>query len=428
MTKKACEWIELDAQNYQLTVKQYMEDPEKRRELQEKDSEVRMALEAKEVTQTQDDIIKASKFKFKRDMEMFRKLQTLKFTSSPQATSEIQAIEMSKTSDALEEEFGFNLQHLAHASKHFNLEDNEELKSFRRLVIAQKESEEKAEFDRAQPPAEVIELLVAEGKVLGEPQYKQDGTMTFDYFLETNKIITKYVIKQTAEGLAEHAVKRRAAIKANNEEEFQKLVLNTANWEQLTQTLIQANLYQALKVPKQVFEKSQQVYLMEPQKRTVFEEELQSLRESMRTRQPQELTREQCLDAVKRLEAAKFEAQKKMYEFVRSQRVAPQMINAVIKVEKLKADDHFFNETGIEEEDVEPSIKRLSLEEEEEFKAIIEEFKQKSEAFLESKKDETAAYMKKAQAAAMMMEAKRKAAAEQAASQAAAGEEEKKAE
>ena len=52
MTKKACEWIELDAQNYQLTVKQYMEDPEKRKSLQEKDSEVRMALEAKEVTQT----------------------------------------------------------------------------------------------------------------------------------------------------------------------------------------------------------------------------------------------------------------------------------------------------------------------------------------------------------------------------------------
>lgn len=50
MTKKACEWIELEAQNYQLTVKQYMEDPEKRQELQQKDSEVRMALEAKDVT------------------------------------------------------------------------------------------------------------------------------------------------------------------------------------------------------------------------------------------------------------------------------------------------------------------------------------------------------------------------------------------
>ena len=61
-----------------------------------------------------------------------------------------------------------------------------------------------------------------------------------------------------------------------------------------------------------------------------------------------------------------------------------------------EADDHFFNETGIEEEDVEPSIKRLNLENDEEFKAIIEEFKKKSEDFLASRKDETAAFMQKA--------------------------------
>jgi len=99
---------------------------------------------------------------------------------------------------------------------------------------------------------------------------------------------------------------------------------------------------------------------------------------------------------VRKLEAAKFEAQKKMYEFVRSQRVAPQMINAVIKVEKLKADDKFFIDTGIEEEDVEPSVKRLDMEDDEEFKAIIEEFKKQSDEFLANKKDETAAMMQKA--------------------------------
>ena len=153
-------------------------------------------------------------------MEMFRKLQTLKFTSSPQATAEIQAIEMSKTSDALVVEFGFDLAHLSKATKHYNLEANEELKSFRRLVIAQKESEEKAEFDRAQPSAETVAALNEEGKALGEPQYKQDGTMTFQYFLETSKIVVKYATKETEAGLAEHAIKRRAAIAAGNEEEF----------------------------------------------------------------------------------------------------------------------------------------------------------------------------------------------------------------
>ena len=85
------------------------------------------------------------------------------------------------------------------------------------------------------------------------------------------------------------------------------------------------------------------------------------------------------------------------------------MINAVIKVEKLKADDHFFNETGIEEEDVEPSVKRLNLEEDEEFKAIIEDYKKQSDDFLASKKDETAQMMQKARAAQMAMEQRAKA-------------------
>lgn len=410
ITKKACEWIELDISNYNLSVKTYMEDKEQKIKIHQRDGEVRKTLEGKEVTHTEEDIIKASKFKFRRDMDMFRKLQSLKFTTSPQAQNEIQAIEMSKTSDALMEEYGFDLTQLTYASQHFNLDQNEEIKSFRKIVIAQKESEEKAEFDKASPPKEVIDALVEEGRVLGEPQYKSDGTMTFDYFLNTSKIVIKYTINQTKAGLEAHQVERRKAIASGDEEKFQSLILKTANWEQLTNTLIQANLYQSLKVPKQVFEKSAQVYLMEPSKRTIYEEEIQALKDSLRTREPKELSREDVIKSVKLLEAAKFEAQKKMYEFVRTQKVAPQMINAVIKVEKLKADDKFFNETGIEEEDVEPNIKRMDLEKDDEFKAIIEQYKKESEEFLASKKDETAEILKKVEAAKKAMAAQRAAA------------------
>jgi len=52
-------------------------------------------------------------------------------------------IEQSKTSDAIFEEFGFDLTHLTKAYKHFNLKENQELQSFQRLVQAQRESEEK---------------------------------------------------------------------------------------------------------------------------------------------------------------------------------------------------------------------------------------------------------------------------------------------
>ena len=86
-----------------------------------------------------------------------------------------------------------------------------------------------------------------------------------------------------------------------------------------------------------------------------------------------------------------YEAKKKKQNDFKDQRQ-----REINEVEKLKADDKFFIDTGIEEEDVEPSVKRLGLEEDEEFKAIIEKYKKQSEDFLASKKDETAAMMQKA--------------------------------
>lgn len=124
------------------------------------------------------------------------------------------------------------------ASSHFKLQDNEEVKSFTKIVQAQKASEEKAAYDRAMPPQEVMAKMIEEAKGLGTPEKKADGTLTFNFFLETSKIVTRYTLQQTKTGLEEHAVSRRQAIKDNNEQRFQELILETSNWEQLTHTLI----------------------------------------------------------------------------------------------------------------------------------------------------------------------------------------------
>jgi hypothetical protein len=74
------------------------------------------------------------------------------------------------------------------------------------------------------------------------------------------------------------------------------------------------------------------------------------------------------------------------------------MINALIKVEKLRADDEFFNITGIEEEDVEPSIKRLNIEKDPEYVTMVEEWSKKSNAFLDEKRKESEDIMEKVKA------------------------------
>ena len=83
------------------------------------------------------------------------------------------------------------------------------------------------------------------------------------------------------------------------------------------------------------------------------------------------------------------------------------MINALIKVEKLKADDQFFNETGSEEEDVEPNIKKLGLEKDPEYLALIENYAKQSAAFLDERKAETQAFMEKVKAMQAEQDAKK---------------------
>lgn len=73
--------------------------------------------------------------------------------------------------------------------------------------------------------------LLADGTALGKPEYKSDGTMTFDFFLESSKLVIKYTYNFTKEGLQKHSDERRAAVKAKNIEQCQKLILETANWE-----------------------------------------------------------------------------------------------------------------------------------------------------------------------------------------------------
>jgi len=84
-----------------------------------------------------------------------------------------------------------------------------------------------------------------------------------------------------------------------------------------------------------------------------------------------------------------------MYNLVRSQRMHPGLINSVIKTEELKAGDDFYNETGFEEADVEPSIRRLGLVEDEEIKKIVTDFETQSTEFLDTKKKETEDIVKK---------------------------------
>jgi len=78
-----------------------------------------------------------------------------------------------------------------------------------------------------------------------------------------------------------------------------------------------------------------------------------------------------------------------MYMIVRQQKMPSEMINSIIIFEKENADDQFNFDTGREEEDVEYNVKRLKMEEDEDYKKMTSDMEAKSKAFLEDRQKES---------------------------------------
>lgn len=57
-----------------------------------------------------------------------------------------------------------------------------------------------------------------DAKALGEAQIKKDGTMTFDYFLQTSILVNKHTNTMIKDGQAEGIIKRRELLRDEQNE------------------------------------------------------------------------------------------------------------------------------------------------------------------------------------------------------------------
>lgn len=99
--------------------------------------EVRSEVDKLELTQSKEVFLNAFKLKLSREFDMAKKLTAIQSVSSQEQMQLIQTVETAKTSDAILDKFDFDLTHLMHGIKHFELEQCEEMKKFAQLIQMQ---------------------------------------------------------------------------------------------------------------------------------------------------------------------------------------------------------------------------------------------------------------------------------------------------
>jgi nucleosome binding factor SPN SPT16 subunit len=81
----------------------------------------------------------------------------------------------------------------------------------------------------------------------------------------------------------------------------------------MTSSIVDASLYRALKVPREVYEKTMKTYMSDKNKASQIHSEISDIRKKVNTREVRELTRDECITAKKLIEKNKLEVQQKIF-------------------------------------------------------------------------------------------------------------------
>lgn len=223
---------------------------------------------------------------------------------------------------------------------------------------------------------------------LGEPQIKSDGTLTFDYWLATQEIVVEYQLRHTIKGLDDLKSQRRDAMKRNDMNEYQQIVLKTGNWEQMASRLVQACLFENLQVSHECFALTNRAYMIQPEKRAQIERIVQEAKDRHIQTEKKSLQKGDFLLAFDRLQALNCEVQKKMFEALHVQKTPPHLVQALGDLEQMKAGDVFFNEFGYESSIISENAKGMNVTQDPDFMAIILKYQKQAQAYTEQKKTE----------------------------------------
>jgi len=135
-------------------------------------------------------------------------------------------LENQKIADACMIELKIDHHDFNRAYTHYNLDKNGKLSGFRdglnTAARMEREKEEKEPLLKPEEAKELAELV----KELGKPQYKQDGTLEFDYFHKCNRIISSFNARRCDVKDEDFLYLRRKYIKEQVREKYEEVCNN----------------------------------------------------------------------------------------------------------------------------------------------------------------------------------------------------------
>ena len=214
--------------------------------------------------------------------------------------------------------------------------------------------------------------------------FDQVGYLTFEYFLKVYKTALIWNRITFAQKKAELIAKRRDALKKNQMEKYHKLIQLIADCDEACLQDVVEEILKFIGMTDKQFNDSLQFHFEDPEK-------LNKVKEAQ---EDAEIDKGEGLDTEEKAKFLAREASMTKTEVMAAQKanqdVSIELINDLKKLHptevqnevrflQFKCVDLFFIRTGIEVEDLEFNTRKLNLDDDEDYKKLLQEYNQKME-------------------------------------------------
>ena len=166
---------------------------------------------------------------------------------------------------------------------------------------------------------------------------------------------------------------RRTLLREKKENEYQRCIHQYKTQQKIIEAQVTKVVLQHYAVAMPMYQKMTSHYIHDPQ----YAQKLDKIQESIDAdnqsvqQDNKQLTKEETLKYIKQIEEVKIDSMNQLQKAVSSKKIQLQHMNSLMEVNKTRAFDNLYSETGVEEEDINKAFHMYKLSETAEFKAMM---------------------------------------------------------
>lgn len=372
VTMHAGQFIDLDGQCYEATVRESQQDQELMQRLAKIEEETRLVVDQSTEVRSKEELKQILMEKIKLEAAIEKKMSQVT-ASSLQEAQGLFMIERTKVMDTIYLKYNIKMAEIMRGTKKYDLDNDDDIKALKAANNAQREQVMKERQAANQLPQDQLDRIIAMVKEAGGPITVEGGLLSMDDYLKVFSVVVRAILKATPSVMDASCEERRKLLAEKKEREYSVILKKSVAQMMRMKQMATIAIIKEFGLEPELYNQSQAALRQDPANGPTIQATASKIEQEERALQSKRdvvMPREETLECVEFVEIEKAKFMAPIVLMAKSGKVPPQEMPVMTELAKQRAFDLLFNDKQVEEYDVLTSFHENKIQDSDEFKEI----------------------------------------------------------